>query len=59
MKHYHYHITYHSNGQRIFDTVPYTSEEVAKDLMARLFTKEERPQVIKVDATKTCGGSCQ
>ncbi len=59
-RHYHWHIVYRSEaGYPHLDGVPYTSPEAAQEAIRRLaWAPYERPQIIRKDATLTCGG-CQ
>ncbi len=59
-RHYHWHILFRSEaGYPHLDSVPYTSVQAAQDAIRRLpWAAFERPQIIRKDATLTCGG-CQ
>lgn len=54
-RHYHYHVSFDDGNQRQLDSTPWTDQQAALRACSRYFTDDEQPEVVKLDATETCG----
>lgn len=52
--HYHYQVSYESDGVRKLDKTPWTTQALAQSACVRYFQEDEHPIVVRVDATESC-----